>query len=179
MIRRKIRDRALIFYSSNVTQCCVALIILASYVSAIYRSQTLPAEGSSTAFNLYVLECIFTMLFLGELIINMVAHWFVKFFCDAWNLYDLIVVLMSLLGLGLSDLPAINVLRLLRVFKILRLFQRLQSLRILITALVDSMIPVLNSMVILLLFTTMYAVVATDLFHTYSDEFFGTFGASL
>ena len=179
MIRRKFRHRAQMLYSSDVTQYCVALIILASYVSALWRSQMLPAEDSSAARNFLVAEWIFTMLFLGELIINIAAHWFVKFFRDAWNLYDLIVVVISVVGLGLSDVPAINVLRVMRVFKILRLFRRLQSLRILITALVDSVIPVMNSMVILLLFTSMYAVVATDLFHEYSDEFFGTFGASL
>ena len=179
MIRWKFRDRARRFYSSNATQCCVAFIILASYISAMYRSQTLPAEDSTAARNLDVLEWIFTMLFLAELIINMAAHWFVKFYHDPWNLFDFVVVVMSLLGLGWGNLPAITVLRLMRVFKILRLFQKLQSLRILITALADSVVPVLNSMVILLLFTSMYAVVATDLFHTQSEEFFGTFGASL
>lgn len=176
---RRFRDRASLFYASNITQACVGLIILASYFTAMYRSQTLPQSGSSAANQLYVLEWIFTMLFLLELTINMCGHWFWKFFHDPWNSFDFAVVLVSLLGLGISDLPAIEVLRLVRVFKILRLFRKLTSLRILITALVSSIIPVLNSMVILMLFTSMYAIVATDLFHAQSDEFFGDFGRSL
>ena len=176
---RRFRDRASVFYASNITQCSVGIIILASYFTAMYQSQILPAAGSSTANSLYVCEWIFTMLFLLELIVNLVAHWFWKFFRDPWNTFDFVVVTVSLLGLGFDDLPAINVLRLIRVFKILRLFRKLTSLRILITALVSSIIPVLNSMVILMLFTSMYAIVATDLFHSRCDEFFGDFSRSL
>ena len=84
---------------------------------------------------------------------------------------------MSLVGLGDTNLPAVNVLRLFRVFKILRLFRRLTSLRILVSALSSSIIPVLNAMVILLLVTTMYSVVATDLFRNKS-VYFETFAAS-
>jgi hypothetical protein len=45
-----------------------------------------------------------------------------------------------------------------------RLFRKLTSLRILIIALTTSIIPVMYAFMILLLISTMYAVVATDLF---------------
>lgn len=54
----------------------------------------------------------------------------------------------------MAGLPAINVLRLIRVFKMMRLFTKLKSLRMLINALAASVIPVINSFMILMLITS-------------------------
>ena len=170
--------RTKIYYNSNLTQFGVGIIIMASYVTAMYQAQMLPEPGGEISNALKVLEVLFTVLFALELVINIIAHWFKEFFNDAWNVFDFVVVGVSLLALGNENLPAVTVLRLIRVFKILRLFRKLTSLRILINALSSSMVPVLTSMVILLLMTTMYAIVATDLFRSKS-RFFENFGQSV
>ena len=61
-------------------------------------------------------------------------------------------------------MPAVNVLRLIRVFKMVRLFRKLTALRVLINALSSSVVPVLYSFVILILISSIYSVLATDLF---------------
>ena len=81
-------------------------------------------------------------------------------------------------GLGVDSLPAIAVLRLVRVFKMVRLFTKARSLRMLINALVSSLLPVLNAFAILFLVSSIYAVVATDLYRSRS-EFFTDFANSL
>ena len=63
------------------------------------------------------------------------------------------------------DMPAVNMLRLMRIFKMVRLFRKLLALRILISALISSIVPVLYSFAILLLVTSLYAIAATQLFH--------------
>ena len=100
------------------------------------------------------------------------------FWGDGWNVFDFCVVVISIISLAVPSLPALNVLRLIRIFKMVRLFRKLTSLRILIHALSSSVIPVINSFVLLLLVSSVYAVVATDLFRNES-ELFADFTKSL
>ena len=82
-------------------------------------------------------------------------------------------------------MPTVNVLRLIRVFKMVRLFRKLTALRVLINALSSSVVPVLYSFVILILISSIYSVLATDLFRPqgeYNSEtsfMFSTFSSSL
>jgi hypothetical protein len=45
------------------------------------------------------------------------------------NIFDLIVVIVSLVSVGIDNVPGLSVLRLMRAFRVLRLFARLASLR--------------------------------------------------
>ena len=84
-----------------------------------------------------------------------------------------------------QGMPAVNVLRLIRVFKMVRLFRKLTALRVLINALSSSVVPVLYSFVILILISSIYSVLATDLFRpqgeydTETSRMFSTFSSSL
>ena len=84
-----------------------------------------------------------------------------------------------------QGMPAVNVLRLIRVFKMVRLFRKLTALRVLINTLSFSVVPVLYSFVILILISSIYSVLATDLFRPqgeYNSEtsfMFSTFSSSL
>ena len=62
-----------------------------------------------------------------------------------------------------------------RVAKLVRLFRKLKKLRMLINALASSIVPVLNAFAILLLITTVYAVVATDLYREADPVHFANF----
>ena len=45
-------------------------------------------------------EFVFTFIFTLELIINIFAHWFRKFFRDKWNVFDCLVVGLCLVSSG-------------------------------------------------------------------------------
>ena len=124
-------------------------------------------------------EIAFTVIFAVELAINAFGTWMWEFLADTWNIFDTIVVIVSIVGLAVPGLPAVNVLRLVRVFKMVRLFRKLTALRILIHALAASVVPVLYSFVILLLVTSVYAVLATEFFASQDSVNFGTFALSL
>ena len=172
------RHKVYKIYHSHQAQCFVGLVIMASYATAIAASQMLPEKGSAEANTFYILEVVFTIIFAAELLVNAFGSWFWDFITDGWSVFDAIVVAISIAGLIQTSLPAVNVLRLVRVFKMVRLFQQLQSLRILINALTRSIIPVMNAFAILLLVSSIYAVVATDLFSVDADNF-GNFFRSL
>lgn len=94
-------------------------------------------------------------------------------------MFDLVVVPVTFIAQYNPDLPAVGVLRLLRVLRVLKLFQRLSSLRVIINALLKSILPVANAFVVLFLVTAIYAVVATMFFYKYDNVQFGKFSASL
>jgi voltage-gated sodium channel len=103
-------------------------------------------DGSLTTSgrDLEALDEFFTIIFAVELSINAFAYWLRPFFADGWNIFDLVVVSMSLVALGPVQIP-INVIRSLRAFRVIRLFGRFQGLKSIIDALASSVIPVLPS----------------------------------
>ena len=52
-----------------------------------------------------------------------------EFVSDAWNWFDVVVVLISLLSLAMPHLPGADILKLVRCFRVLRLCTRVHSFR--------------------------------------------------
>ncbi len=86
---------------------------------------------------------------------------------------DAFVVLISIAGLIKEDLPAISVLCLFRVLKMVRLFRSLTQLRIMIDTLYPVMLSVVSAFMLLVLVSTIYSIVGTDLFRDLTPENFG------
>ena len=78
-----------------------------------------------------------------------------------------------------GQVPGVNVLRLFRVFRMVRVFRTSAHLRILMTALANSLVPVLYSFILLLLVMSIMAVLATDFFGKGVPQHFGRFFMSL
>ena len=72
------------------------------------------------------MEIMFTVVFVLELMWNMLVHWFWEFFSDGWNLFDGVVVTVSLVSLAV-DGTNFKAMRLLPVLRALRLVARLES----------------------------------------------------
>ena len=108
-------------------------------------------EANPIAVDLDRIENVLTCLFTAELLLNMYAHWFRAFFSSSYNLFDLIVISLSLVALGPINLP-ISVLRVIRAFRVIRIVGRLAALRNIVAALTKSIIPVCNAFIIVLLF---------------------------
>ncbi|EKX46936.1 hypothetical protein GUITHDRAFT_107287 [Guillardia theta CCMP2712] len=125
------------------------------------------------------LDIIFTVLFTLELAVNMCGNLFRRFVSDGWSLFDLLVVMVSIVALSNYNLPGINAIRLLRAFRVIRLFGRLQSLRLIINSLSASIQPVFHAFFLMLLITSIYAILAVQLFGPDSPRNFGRFSSSL
>eukprot|EP01012_Entosiphon_sulcatum_P053801 TRINITY_DN740_c0_g1_i1.p1 TRINITY_DN740_c0_g1~~TRINITY_DN740_c0_g1_i1.p1 ORF type:complete len:2364 (+),score=263.90 TRINITY_DN740_c0_g1_i1:1645-8736(+) len=120
-----------------------------------------------------VSNTFFTAIFLCEAIVKLLA-WRLKYFSETWNLFDIFLVLTSILGIILtavgsgSSLPVnTTVLRILRIFRILRILRLLRSSKsiiVLLETLWFSLPALFNIGAVLVLLFFMYAVLGVQFF---------------
>lgn len=164
---------------STPFQLFVAMLIFANFLFNIAQNQPVPEEGGATEKMFENVDLAFTIVFTIELVINAYGNWAAPFFSNGWSMFDLLVVSVSLLALFLSNLPGFSILRLMRVFRVVRLFGRLKSLKKIVNAIIRSIIPVLNSFVILFLCTCIYALIGVSFFSERAPQIFGTFAQAI
>lgn len=108
-----------------------------------------------------ILDIFITVFFLFELSIRFIAEEDKKsFFKKGWNIFDTIVVIISLIPINDSEMALLA--RLVRVFRVLRMVSVVPELRILINSLIKAM-PQLGY-VILLMFIIFYIYAAIGSF---------------
>lgn len=123
---------------------------------------------------LKTLDKLFLGIFVIELALKLYAYR-LRFFTVGWNIFDFIIVLISLLPF----IQALSVLRSLRILRVLRLVSMVPQFRKVTQAFFDSLSGLLAIASILLLLFYIGAVMATKLFGTAFPEWFGTIGNSL
>ena len=99
-----------------------------------------------------------------------------EFFLSKWNLFDLFVVVLSVLPTTI--IGNIAILRLFRVLRAARLSSSVPQLRFVIAVITRSIPCVVSIGVLLLLVYYIYAVLGTQLFATAAPEYFGDLGKS-
>ena len=184
-----VRARAKEFYHSKPFEMLVMTLILCSTFVAVSEKQMVPhvvissddvsAEDVALFETFQTIDLVFTVFFTVELSINLFAHWWKEFVRSNFNWFDSFVVLVSIFSRVDDSLPGMNVVRLFRCLRMVRLFRANKELRVLLNALVSSMVPVLYSFLLFLLVISMFAVVATDFFGVLDPEEFGRFFDSL
>ena len=109
---------------------------------------------------LFVINIIFTTIFVVEGVLKMVGLGMKVFVKDKFNLFDAIVIVLSIVEIGLSDgnegggLSALRAFRLFRIFKIFRQ----GDLRVLIDSIAFTVTSIGNYSVLLLLFIYVYSL---------------------
>ncbi|XP_010183792.1 PREDICTED: sodium channel protein type 5 subunit alpha-like [Mesitornis unicolor] len=107
----------------------------------------------------------FVAVFTGECVIKILAlrHYF---FTSGWNLFDLAVVVLSLVSIGLSEglqtlfsPTLLRIFRLARIGRILRLVRKARGIRTLLFALLMSLPALFNIGLLLFLVMFIYAIV--------------------
>uniref|UniRef100_A0A3P9BFX7 Sodium channel protein n=1 Tax=Maylandia zebra TaxID=106582 RepID=A0A3P9BFX7_9CICH len=120
---------------------------------------------------LYYVNVIFIVVFTGECILKMLSlrHYF---FMNGWNIFDFIVVILSIIGLFLSEIiekyflsPTLfRVIRLARIGRVLRLIKSAKGIRTLLFALMMSLPALFNIGLLLFLVMFIYAIFAMSNF---------------
>ena len=150
---QRVQAAALTVHDSDAFQQFFGVVITASFVISLVRTEMVPAEGSPDDKVFEQIDVIFTWIFTVELIVTFIAHAFLLFFQDSWRLFDTTIVVVSHISLSGADLPAVNSIRAVRVLRAVCLLKKSKSLRPIVDALFSSILPVLNSMVLLALIT--------------------------
>ncbi|NWI86788.1 SCN5A protein, partial [Pitta sordida] len=114
---------------------------------------------------LHKINMLFVAIFTGECIFKMVAlrHYY---FTNGWNIFDFVVVILSIVGTVLSDIiqkyffsPTLfRVIRLARIGRILRLIRGAKGIRTLLFALMMSLPALFNIGLLLFLVMFIYAI---------------------
>jgi len=112
----------------------------------------------------YYLDWVVTLFFLVEIIVKMSAERHLgRFFKDPWNVFDFVIVVVSLIPMQETDYALIA--RLLRVFRVLRLFTARPELRQLIDILFKAVPAIVDVVLLLFIIFYLYAVVGSFIFH--------------
>ncbi|XP_062982355.1 sodium channel protein type 5 subunit alpha-like [Elgaria multicarinata webbii] len=114
---------------------------------------------------LYKINMVFVAIFTAECMFKMVAlrHYY---FTNGWNIFDFVVVILSIVGSVLSDIiqkyffsPTLfRVIRLARIGRILRLIRGAKGIRTLLFALMMSLPALFNIGLLLFLVMFIYAI---------------------
>jgi voltage-gated sodium channel len=151
------------------------VIVLASVLVGI---ETYPDIEKEYHAVLHVLDLMIISIFTFEVAVKILAEgrhpW--RYFRDAWNVFDFIIVTACFLPF---DNQYITVLRLIRLLRVLRLLRAFPKLQILVGAIFKS-IPSMGyvSLLMALLFYV-YAIAGVLLFGRNDPLHFGTLGRSL
>ena len=110
-----------------------------------------------------------TIFFLIEIIIRFVGEPRKKtFFRDGWNVFDTIVVGVSLIPIGPGS--SVLIARLLRIFRVLRIISVMPELKILIECLLKSLPRILYTSLLLFIIMYIYAAAGSLLFEFTDSE---------
>jgi voltage-gated sodium channel len=164
-------ERARLFLEHPTTERTIAgLIVLNALVLGLETSPTLMKNYGwflepldHTLLGIFVIEVLVRLAVTGR-----------GFFRDAWNVFDFIVITLSLM----PQTGPLSVLRALRVLRVLRLVSAVPTLRRVVAGLISSL-PGIGAIALLLsLVYYVYAVMATNLFGGTHPEEFGNLGRS-
>ena len=145
----------------------------------VINAFTLGAETSPTVMGLIgpellVFDKVVIVVFCVELLLRIYAHG-LSFFRGAWNIFDFVVVAITLAPSN----DSLAVLRSLRVLRVLRLVSAVPRLRRIVAALLHAVPGVGAIGALLLLVFYVYAVICTKLFGAAFPDWFGSIGDSM
>ncbi len=121
---------------------------------------------------------VFLAIFVVEAIIKMAAVWprLRDYFGDGWNLFDFMVIVVSLLP-ATGELATLA--RLARVFRVLRLVSALPELRLIVATLIRSVPGMINVLALMSIVFYAYGVAGHHLFGDIDPTHWRTLGISL
>jgi len=118
------------------------------------------------------IDIAITYLFLFEIIVRFIAEGHsLAFFKKAWNVFDTLIVAVSLIPI--DDSEAVLLARLVRIFRVLRLISIVPELRILISALIKALPPMGYVLLLMFIIFYIYAAAGSMLFGTINEVLWG------
>jgi len=172
---QKIRQGLRVWTESDAFHSFIMVVIVVNAV-------TLGLETSQTVNDrfgplLSDIDTVAITIFVVELTLRIFAFsW--RFFLNAWNIFDLLIVTITL-PTGASSLTALRGLRALRIVRTMRILSMMPQLRAVVKALIDALPGMAAVIILLSLVYYVFAVMATTMFGASFPDWFGTIGASM
>ncbi|NCN44173.1 MAG: ion transporter [Piscirickettsiaceae bacterium CG_4_9_14_3_um_filter_43_564] len=152
----------------------ITIIILSSLMIG---AKTYPLPEALVSV-LWVMDYAVTLFFLIEILIRMAAEGHLShFFKKGWNIFDFVIVVVSLIPL--DDAEYALIARMLRLFRVMRLISFIPELRVLVTALITALPRMGYVALLMFIIFYLYAVVGSLLFGQINPVLWGDLGISL
>lgn len=174
-MKSTIQSRLLALKNNRAFELFVVAVIIISALEIGAKTYDLPPLATTV---LSFLDVFITLFFLFEITIRFIAEPNKKaFFKSGWNVFDTLVVVVSLIPVQDSEMALLA--RLIRVFRVLRMVSVIPELRVLINSLIKAM-PQLGY-VILLMFIIfyIYAAIGSFLFAEINSVLWGNIAISM
>jgi len=151
----------------------MSIIILSALLIGIHTFKIEPIYKEI----LMVMDTFITIIFIIEIAMRIASYEKpLDFFKDGWNLFDFIIVTLSLIPIE-SNHSAVA--RLLRIFRILRLITILPELKIIINALFKSSKAIGYVMILMFIIFYIFAIIGTVLFESAPSGLWSNIGIAL
>ena len=153
----------------------VIAIIICSALLVGANTFDLPAQLVTT---LSVLDAAITTFFLLELTVRFLGDQSrARFFYDGWNVFDTVIVVVSLLPIENSDLALIG--RLIRIFRVLRMVSIVPELRMLVNSLISALPPLGYVALMMFIIFYIYAGFGATFFAEVNPDLWGNIAISM
>jgi voltage-gated sodium channel len=160
-----------VFFKSRTYE--FSIVALIAFNAVLFAAETVPAIHKSVGGMLEICNTLIVLVFVTEISLKILI--FKRgFWRDAWNWFDLTVVVLSIATA--SD--AFASLRALRALRLLRLVAVLPSLRRVVEGFLKALPSLGSIMLLLLLMLFVFSVMGVKLFGTEHPDAFGSLGAS-
>ncbi|XP_010226082.1 PREDICTED: sodium channel protein type 4 subunit alpha [Tinamus guttatus] len=107
---------------------------------------------------------VFTGIFTAEMVLKLIALDPYEYFQQGWNIFDSIIVTLSLVELGLANVQGLSVLRSFRLLRVFKLAKSWPTLNMLIKIIGNSVGALGNLTLVLAIIVFIFAVVGMQLF---------------
>ncbi|XP_053346516.1 sodium channel protein type 4 subunit alpha B [Clarias gariepinus] len=150
------------FVDLGITIC---IILNTVFMAMEHYPMTHEFENVLTVGNL-----VFTGIFAAEMVLKLIAMDPYYYFQVGWNIFDSIIVTMSLVELGLANVQGLSVLRSFRLMRVFKLAKSWPTLNMLIKIIGNSVGALGNLTLVLAIIVFIFAVVGMQLFgKSYKD----------
>ncbi|XP_030397221.1 sodium channel protein type 4 subunit alpha [Gopherus evgoodei] len=144
------------FVDLGITIC---IVLNTLFMAMEHYPMTKEFENVLTVGNL-----VFTGIFTAEMVLKLIALDPYNYFQQGWNIFDSIIVTLSLVELGLANVQGLSVLRSFRLLRVFKLAKSWPTLNMLIKIIGNSMGALGNLTLVLAIIVFIFAVVGMQLF---------------
>ncbi|BCD98513.1 voltage-gated sodium channel [Marinagarivorans cellulosilyticus] len=125
-----------------------------------------------------ILDWLITVIFLIEIVIRFLAEPVKRnFFKSGWNIFDTLIVTISLIPIDNSELAVVG--RLIRIFRVLRMISIIPELRLLLNSLLKALPQLGYVMLLMFIIFYIYAAVGSTFFAQVNPTLWGDIAISM
>ena len=166
------------FLSIRNSKVFSGIVIAVIVASAVYAGVS--SYDISPQYNVYLdlFDYAITLFFVIEILIRMISErTLIKFFKDGWNVFDFLIVTISLIPI--NNVESVFVARLLRIIRVLRIITVVPAFRHIIDSLVKSIPRVGFIALLMFIFMYVWGAIGTMFFSSVDPDNWGNIGLAL